>query len=259
MGDTASQNAREIEKYLEYRPIVTEVSTRGEAQVRARKAKGSSKMPVTDRTTEWWEQEDNRDAAGYLNWRIEQLARTPTKWRGIWFSVLINKLYDEPGIIRTWRSEETEGDRRALAAFSKMCRLLADSLPPGMELVVQINPKALPAKDKRQAAALDREARRRASHARSHRLRYAGLQAIEREFPEITREAAKAIWSERFDMSVSTIRDSIRFCEKHEWPGVRGKHGGWQARGEPVAPEHRYYPDGEHPFDLPDGNGSAAA
>ncbi len=146
---------------------------------------------------------------------------------------------EEPdhGILRRWKAGADQGyqdDEDALAQFNAACRWLAERLPKDTELDVYA-PGGRQAKTPRQAAAKDRQEGERASMARSHRIRYRQFRQVLIEYPDATREAAKAIWSERHHMSVGTLERAIRFCETHVWPKPGGDFG-----GEPVAPRHRW-------------------
>jgi hypothetical protein len=168
---------------------------------------------------------------------------------GYGFTEVLRAVREDAGRITAWRAGETTEAESKYTALWEACKYVAwvllyhDPREEGGEpydLWVKVSQEDLAARTRRQGAALDREAGRRDQMAKAHHRRYEALLAIEREHPDMSREAAKVEWSKRHDMSVSTIRDSIHFCERHEWPGGKGRHGGWQSEGQPVAPEHRY-------------------
>lgn len=137
---------------------------------------------------------------------------------------------EEPdhGILKRWQAEDPE----ALAVFRAACEWAAEQLPENVELDVSVE-GGRQAANLRQAAAQDREARRKEQYARSYRIRYAKLKETEAQHPDATREAAKAMCSERLGTSMSSMRDSVRFCERHVWPN-----------GEPVEPPLRWQDEG---------------
>jgi hypothetical protein len=93
-----------------------------------KKYKGISRPPATEKAMDFWAEPCNRDASQVLGWRIAQLRGANVRWRGVHFSTLITNLYEDPTSVPRWERKETADDARRLAAFWKMCRLLADSI-----------------------------------------------------------------------------------------------------------------------------------
>lgn len=144
---------------------------------------------------------------------------------------------NDPGIVKRWEQGSEVDSERWLYSYEKACEeaaLYVQAMWPGTRLYVPMKAEERPAETRYQAAAYDREEAGRGSMARSHHIRYHDLLRIEERYPGITREAAKAMWSEERKpapgSSVPTIERSIRFCEKHEWP----------CSGEPVEERFRW-------------------
>ncbi len=141
------------------------------------------------------------------------------------------------------RSRVGEADSgRWIYSYRKACEkaaLYIQQMWPGTELDVLGYPEEESASTLTQAAAMDREEKRRELRALAHHRRYREFLAIEAERGDSTRAVIKEVWSERYGMSIASIERSIRFCERHEWPP-----GDYQeddrGRERPVEPRLRW-------------------
>ncbi|MEJ7871976.1 MAG: hypothetical protein WKF67_06930 [Rubrobacteraceae bacterium] len=110
---------------------------------------------------------------------------------------------------------------RWIYSYRKACEkaaLYIEERWPGTELEILGYPEEEPASTLTQAAAMDREEKRRDLRALSHHRRYREFLAIEAERSDSTRAVVKEVWSDRYGMSIASVERSIRFCERHEWP-----------------------------------------
>lgn len=268
--DRLNHWAGQVMRYIEYVwPRLERTGGIADLPPMDRKAKGKSTPPVGDTALrimgknggrEWDEDtgqpltsETSREVFAMMRGELDRLEAGRNSMKsedGIGFTEVVRAVREDAGVITTWKAAEnaTEAHRR-LRALEDACEYVARVLlyhDPRNEdgspyhLHVHVSPEDLAARSPKQAAARDREASRKQSHARSHYKRYEDFRAIERENPTASRQALMVMWSERYDMSPSTIRDSIRFCEKHLWPSAASKHGGWQAGGSLVEEEYRY-------------------
>jgi hypothetical protein len=248
------RNSAAIRRYLTEVLPKLEKSTVAPDEPPDRKHRGGSRSPWGRGGDEIVEA--NRAASLVLTPLIAQMRASGAGWKGVSFSEVLLAVGNHPGVTQTWR----EHSKTLEAALWQMCLLVARAAhvrwdaaeiriggevlkragePLELDRLVVVGPGDREAHSHVQAAAQDREEARRAGMAESHHIRYEQLRELEEQ--GYSREAAKARWSEEHDMSVPTIRDSIRFVEKGEWPD-----------GTPVTQElrweglrYRYEPDDE--------------
>ncbi len=125
--ETVEHNTQQIAKYFEFAPSFIGPGP-PPSEPMGKKYKGSSRPPATEKAMDFWAEPCNRDASQLLGWRIAELMGSQIRWRGIYFSSLITNLYEDPTSVPRWERKETPDDRARLAAFWKMCRLLAQSV-----------------------------------------------------------------------------------------------------------------------------------
>ncbi len=234
-----NHNAAQIAKLIEF----TDASQRGTAgstfnlEVVKKKA---SKSPMSAFAERFWSDPHNVHAAIVLQPYLYKLSI---------FNGIRRNLYEpfflverDPNLLRDWRKRQTAEQREMHDRFQEVCRIVAqalyydtrDNFDGPIKISVEINRDDQEVDTNSQAAARDREEAKRPSNAMAHQIRYSQFREIEEDEelnqPEpMSREAAKGVWQQRHNMSIRTIEDSIRFCEKHEWPD-----------GAPVKLEFRY-------------------
>jgi len=105
----------------------------------------------------------NREAARLIERLVSQMRRSWVSWAGVQFSDLLTELYSDPTTVARWERKETDEDHKRLAAFKKMCRLMADSIEAsrsGRQINVVIPKGDQRAASKMQARDQDRRERR---------------------------------------------------------------------------------------------------
>jgi hypothetical protein len=179
--------------------------------------RGESRPPAGEKAFRFWEA--NRIPAKYIGWRVASLMRHNTSYGPVSFSELLTELYRNPAIIQAWKAGETEQDVIEHRAFQKLCYLIAQDIlacNPDVQISVIISPKDQPVATKTEA----RDKDRRITRNESYRRRYESYRRLEREMGvdegAASREAAKARFSEREDISVPTIERLISFVEKED-------------------------------------------
>lgn len=180
--------------------------------------------PSSSYLERFYADEDNKHAAKRIDpilRRMEALGSLLEPFR---------RVEGHPGLLKHWRASETADDRYWMQRFDALCRAVAELLErdyPGEEIRVNRAPddyEPPSAGSLKQAAAQDREERQKEQHAETHRRRYAEFLKLSDEHPGSTRDALKALWSDREKKknsaaaSVPTIERAIRFAERHEWP-----------------------------------------
>ncbi len=127
------------------------------------KHKGTSRVPATEKAHDFWFEPCNRAAAALIEPLVSHMRRSWVSWAGVQFSDLLTELYSDPTTVARWERLETDEDYKRLAAFKKMCRLMADSIEasrPGRQINVVIPKGDRPAGSKMQARDQDRRLRR---------------------------------------------------------------------------------------------------
>ncbi len=105
------------------------------------KHKGTSRVPATEKAHDFWFEPCNRDAAALIEPLVSEMRRSWVSWAGVQFSDLLTELYSDPTTVARWERLETDEDYKRLAAFKKMCRLMAHSIEasrPGRQINVVI-------------------------------------------------------------------------------------------------------------------------
>ena len=188
-------NTRQIKRYLEFAPSFIGPGAPPDEPM-GKKHKGVSRPPATEKAMDFWAEPCNADAARLLEPRIAELRVRPVRWRGVFFSGLLAELYSDPTTVPRWERREGDGSRR-LAAFDKMCRLLADSLAaehPGRQINVKI-----PKRDtQRRAEEWQAEHNRDNNDKRSERAR-ALAEMIREQYAWLKRE-----WPDSADSDIRT-------------------------------------------------------
>jgi hypothetical protein len=170
--ENVEHNARAVGKYLEVAPSFIGPGA-PPSEPMARKYKGSSRVPATEKAHDFWAEPCNRDAAALIEPLVSEFRRSWVSWAGVQFSSLLAELYSDPTTVPRWERGESKEDFKRLAAFKKMCRLVADSIAD-KESHRQIN-VAIPkgyrrAASKTEARDQDRRERRDEEHEDLSRL-----------------------------------------------------------------------------------------
>ncbi len=164
--ENVEHNTKQIAKYLEMAPSFIGPGP-PPSEPMGKKYKGISRPPATEKAMAFWGEPCNRDAARLLGWRIAQLMGSQVRWRGVYFSTLITNLYEDPTSVPRWERKEAPDDRTRLAAFWKMCRLLAQSVAasdPNRQINVAMPKGAARASSRTQARDQGRRERRDEEH-----------------------------------------------------------------------------------------------
>lgn len=121
---SCDHNDKQIARYLEYAPSFIGPGA-PPSEPMGKKHKGTSRPPATDKAMDFWMEPSNRVAGLILNPLIAEMRNSGLAWRGVYFSTVLTHLYEDPTSVPRWEREETKYDRERLAAFKKMCKLLA--------------------------------------------------------------------------------------------------------------------------------------
>lgn len=190
-GSPVEHNREQVERYLEFAPSFIGPGA-PPSEPMGKKHRGVSRPPATERAMDFWAEPCNADAARVLDPRIAELRRSAVRWRGVSFSSLLTELYSDPTTVPRWERRDAPEDGRRLAAFKKMCRLLADAIHarhPGCQIDVKI-PKR---DDQKRAEDWQAEHNRDNNAARSERSQslhgqireqYAWLRRVHPEWPD---------------------------------------------------------------------------
>ncbi|WP_273843899.1 hypothetical protein [Rubrobacter calidifluminis] len=116
-------NAQMVRRYLDVWPLLTEKTSRGEAQVRVQHAKGSSSPPVSALFFRFLEDEDNRDASRILSPLLQEILKSGASHRGVSFRALLMDIASDPGAML-----HIEHSPRHREALEKMCVLIAHAI-----------------------------------------------------------------------------------------------------------------------------------
>lgn len=220
-------NRRQIERFLVFFDVIFPAAV-GFINVEEMTGKPESRPPIPERAFDFIDDQDNRETARLLNrilgemrgeWETHPLYTMAGLVAG-WIRPLQNEEIDH-GAVRRWKAGETQQDRNRADLFKRTVKCMEERLNdkwPHIQIRINIPRRDEEADTPIQGGARDREESRRKGYALAHHIRYQGLLALQNRYPEATRASLKAMWSEEFDMSIPTIRDSIRFCECHEWP-----------------------------------------
>ncbi len=150
-----------------------------------------SRPPATEKAMDFWAEPCNLDASRILKPRIAELRNTRAAWRGVYFSSLLTHLDEDPTSVPRWERKETKYDRDRLAAFWKMCGLLADSIAAEYP-ERQINVKIPKGDTQRKADEWQAEHNRDNNEKRSQRAKKLAEQIreyyewLKKEYPERT-------------------------------------------------------------------------
>lgn len=105
----------------------------------------------------------NREAALLIEPLVAEFRRADVSWAGVQFSSLFTELYSDPTTVPRWERRETGEDHQRIAAYKKMCRLIADAIEathPGRQINVIIPKGHRRASSKTDARDQERRAKR---------------------------------------------------------------------------------------------------
>lgn len=140
------RNADAIRSYLELWPVFAEASLMGSDEPYDRKARGSSRLPMSEKGILFMfegeglgvkasEAEESERALFYLRSALADLHKSSVRIGGVSFAEVCAELWHDPGAVRRLEAsrfpEGTKEERKMQAAFRKFALLLAWMLEAG--------------------------------------------------------------------------------------------------------------------------------